>query len=129
MGKLLGVLLFLIGLGLLTLALCVPPVLLSQSTWTVIWRAGLGFVLCVAGYLMADYAGGNTSLKFMAFLLALLGLGLLALAIFPPLFSVSLYGRGGNTWRIVLGVILCIGGYGLWELGNTGLREDTWSEL
>ena len=119
MGKFVGLLVFLIGLGLLTLSLCIPPILLPQSAWTVIWRAGLGFVLCVAGYVMASYSGADLLLKFMAVFVALLGITLLILGLFPALFGVPLYPGGGNTWRVIVGVLFCVGGYVLYELGGT----------
>ena len=118
MGKLLGLLVFLIGLGLLAFSLCMPPILLPQSAWTVIWRAGLGFLLCVAGYVMASYSGADLLLKMMAVLLALLGVGLLILGLFPALFGVPLYSGAGNTWRVIVGALFCAGGYVLHELGG-----------
>ncbi len=39
MGKFIGALLFLVGLGLLTLALFVPPLLFPQTTGQVVWRS------------------------------------------------------------------------------------------
>jgi hypothetical protein len=78
----------------------------------------LGFLLCVVGYVMASYSGAEGLLKFFAFLLGLLGVGLLIFGIFPPLFRVPLYPGAGSTVRWIVGLLFCIGAWGLWELGR-----------
>ncbi|MGC8838067.1 MAG: hypothetical protein ACP5UM_06585 [Anaerolineae bacterium] len=118
MGKFIGTLLFLVGLSLLTLALFISPLLLPQTTGQVIWRSALGFFLCVAGYVMASYSGAEGLLKFFAFLLGMLGLGLLTFGLFPSLFGHPLYPGAGNTVRWIVGVLFCISAWGLWELGR-----------
>ncbi|MGQ9595555.1 MAG: hypothetical protein ACUVXH_13640 [Anaerolineae bacterium] len=121
MGKLIGTLLFLTGLALLVFGLYVPPVLLPQSTWQVVWHSGLGFFLCVIGYVMASYSGAEGLLKFFSSLLMLLGFGLILLGIFPTLLGVPLYPGAGNTVRWLLGVFFCLGAWGLGELGNLAI--------
>jgi hypothetical protein len=109
MGKFVGFMLFLLGLALLGFGLAMPGVLFPQTFGAVLWKVVLGLLLTVGGYLMAEYSGGGGALSaFMAVLLALLGLTLLAVAVLPALFGVPLFTTGAIIFRVALGLLFCV---------------------
>jgi hypothetical protein len=118
MGKLIGFVLFLIGLTLLFVGLGLPALVLPQSVGAIVWKVILGLVLLVAGFAMVVYSGGERLGKFMAGLLGLSGLGMLAEALLPTIFGFPLFGSGGIILRVVLGIIFCALAYLASELSG-----------
>jgi len=116
MGKLIGFLLFMLGLVLLADGMTIP-----QGSGTAWLRVLIGLSLIAAGYIMADFSGARRLLSFMVFLIALLGLSLLGLGLLPQLIGVSLYGGFlGSALRAISGIMLCVGAYVAYELGDIG---------
>ncbi|MBC8492787.1 MAG: hypothetical protein H8D43_03295 [Chloroflexi bacterium] len=111
MGKLVAFVIFLIGMMLLTVGLAVPPVLLQQSFGSVLWKVLLGLLLAAVSYVMADYVSSRFLQKLMAILIAFFGLGLAGLALIPAVLGFSLYGTAGTAVRVILGLLLCLGGW------------------
>jgi len=57
LAKFFGIIFFIIGAGLLVVGLCGGLFGLQIGGWGMVWRAVLGFLFCVASYLMVEFAG------------------------------------------------------------------------
>jgi uncharacterized membrane protein HdeD (DUF308 family) len=109
MGVLLGFLTTILGVGLLISGLLVPRPLFTAG-----WQSVLALIFLAVGYLFSAQASSGAS-KPLAGLMALLGIVLVFAAVVPRMLGFSLYSLFGDIFRIVLGLILVVAGYVLYE--------------
>jgi hypothetical protein len=108
MSKLIAFLLFVLGIVLMAIGIGLPPAILSQTLLQILWKALLGFLLVVGGFLIADSAHSAGLQKFMAIIIGLSGIGLLATALLPTIVGFPLFSTGGIILRVLIGIVFCV---------------------
>lgn len=102
-----------IGLGLI-----LPSPIMESSFIAVGWKIGVGLVLGITGYIMADLAEARRVCKRIDILTVILGLSLLVASLLPAVIGFPLYSTLGIVVRAALGVILCIAIYVLQSISR-----------
>ena len=118
MSKFVGTTIALIGIIFLASGLILPLILPSALLQTLI-----GLVLTLLGFGMTVYTGRSSG-KFLAGLIALLGILLMIAGVIPTITGLPLYSRLGGIVRIGLGILFGIAGYVVYEFGQDVYRYD-----
>lgn len=111
MVKLVAFSLFCLGIIALAIGIGLPPALFPQTFLQILWKVLLGLILVVGGFLIADRAHVVRLQKFMAGIIGLSGIGLLATALLPLLVGFPLFSAGGIILRVLIGIGFCVISY------------------
>lgn len=111
MSRSLALVTFVFGTFLLAIGIGLPPLLFPQTFLQILWKVLLGLVLVVGGFLIADRAHAVGLQKFMAGVIGLSGIGLLATALLPLLVGFPLFSAGGIILRVLIGIGFCVVSY------------------
>lgn len=118
MSKFVGTIIAIIGIIFLGSGLIVPRELPSALLQTL-----AGLALALLGFGMTVYTGRSSG-RFLAGLIALLGVLLMVAGIIPIVTGLPLYSRLGGIVRIGLGILFGIAGYVIYEFGQDVYRYD-----